>query len=219
MIELLNMDCMDYMRTLDVNAFDLAIVDPPYGIDITRQQLGNRKAKPLYRGKGDWDNAAPPPEYFTELRRVSRNQIVWGINHMCDRFDAHSEKYVVWDKCNDGMSFADVEIAYTSFTGAARMYRQRWNGSQARERHEADRIHPTQKPVALYEWLLDMFAKPGDRILDTHLGSGSSAMACHRMGFDMVGLEIDATHHANAQKRLNATAAQLTIPVGLGKNQ
>jgi site-specific DNA-methyltransferase (adenine-specific) len=200
-IELLNMDCMDYMAGLPDKAFELAIVDPPYGIGMD----GNNNWSGSKHEKKQWDIGAPDVSYFHELQRVSKNQIVWGANHFIERLAIGSPCWIVWDKKNDGFSFADAELAWTSFATAIRFFRY------ARGQQTDLRIHPTQKPVALYEWLLTNYAKPGDHILDTHLGSGSSAIAAHNLGFDFVGMELDADYYAFAVKRFEQHKAQASL--------
>jgi site-specific DNA-methyltransferase (adenine-specific) len=212
MIELHNVDCMEYLATCEDNAFELAIVDPPYGIgesgakNYTRVKLAKPKNyKPFAGG----DKNAPNEEYFKELERVSKNQIIWGANHYRAR---ESSCWIVWDKLNSG-DFADAELAYTSFKTAVRVFRFMWNGMlQGDMKNKEQRIHPTQKPVKLYEWLLMNYAKEGDRILDTHLGSGSIAIACHNLGFDLVGCELDTDYFNAAKKRLEQHQSQLRIP-------
>ena len=202
MIELLHMDCMEYMRGLPDKAFDLAIVDPPYGIGVSSKSQGNyHKDGIVHKYKG-WDNAAPSPEYFTELRRVSTDQIVWGANYMVEHLSS-SPCWLIWDKLQefDGAVF---EMAWTSFDTPAKAFRM----SRVEAYTHQVKIHPTQKPVALYRWLLRNYAKPGQRILDTHLGSGSIAIACDIEGFDLVGCEIDADYIAAARKRLADHQAQ-----------
>lgn len=213
MIELHNIDCMEYLATCENNAFELAIVDPPYGIDITNQSQGKGGgvAKKIDYAKKDWDKNAPPEEYFNELERVSKNQIIWGANHFRAR---NSSCYIVWDKVNGASDFADAELAYTTFTSAVRVFRFKWAGMlQGDMKNKEVRIHPTQKPVKLYEWLLMNYAKEGDRILDTHLGSGSIAIACHNLGFDLVGCELDTDYFNAAQKRLKQHQSQMRIPL------
>jgi len=212
-VTLLHMDCMEYMRTLPDKAFDLAIVDPPYGIDVARAgNVGSSKlAKATAYAAKKWDRSCPPAEYFHELERVSANQIIWGANHMADLIARRSPCWLVWDKDNSA-DFADCELAYTSFKTAVRKFLFRWNGMLQQDMANKElRIHPTQKPVALYKWLLKNYAKPGDRILDTHLGSGSSAIAAHYGGFDFVGTELDADYYAAAVRRFNAETSQLDM--------
>lgn len=210
MIELHNMDCMTYMAGLPDKAFDLAIVDPPYGIgedgskDKARIRVTAKWKNPTEKGykAGGWDSATPTDDYFAELFRVSKNQLIWGGNYFSL---PPSSCWIVWDKKTSG-DFADGELAWGSFDKALRIFAHLWSGfKQAIPEH---RIHPTQKPVALYEWLLTKYAKPGQRILDTHLGSGSSAIAAHNLGFDFVGTELDADYYAAACKRFEAHKAQ-----------
>ena len=207
MIELLHTDCMSYMAGLPDKAFDLAIVDPPYGIGSWRggQKSGNTISLAQVEKINNWDRYAPDAEYFNELRRVSVNQVVWGGNYFLDHL-GNALHVVIWNKMIRGMHLSDGELAWTSFAGSAmRVFDM--HRSQC-DTHGADRIHPTQKPVALYRWLLKNYAKPGQRILDTHLGSGSIAIACDIEGYDLVGCEIDADYIAGARKRLADHQAQ-----------
>ena len=212
MIDLRHVDCIKYLATCEDNAFEIAIVDPPYGIsesgatNRTRSKLAKSKNyKPFAGG----DRSAPSEEFFKELERVSRNQIIWGANHYRAR---NSSAWVVWDKLNGANDFADAELAYTSFQTAVRVFRFRWQGMlQGDMKNKEQRIHPTQKPVKLYEWLLMNYAKEGDRILDTHLGSGSIAIACHNLGFDLVGCELDEDYYKGACERLERHKAQLRM--------
>jgi site-specific DNA-methyltransferase (adenine-specific) len=229
-IELLNLDCMEYMATLADKAFDLAIVDPPYGIGENARRSASR-AKPFGSGNKtkygsrlaattdwgafdkEWDRSCPSAEYFAELERVSKNQIIWGANHMMHVIKKSSPCWIVWDKDNSGC-FADCELAYGSFKTAARIFKFRWNGMlQENMANKELRIHPTQKPVKLYEWLLSEYANPGDRILDTHLGSGSSAIAAFNLGFSFVGTEIDKNYLQAATERLEHHRRQLSLPL------
>jgi len=214
MIKLHNIDCMEYLAACDDNAFELAIVDPPYGIgesgatNHTRGKLAKAKNYKAFAGN---DRSAPPEEYFTQLERVSKNQIIWGANHFRAR---NSSCWIVWDKINGASDFADAELAYTSFNTAVRVFRFQWAGMlQGDMKNKEYRIHPTQKPVKLYEWLLMNYAKEGDRIIDTHLGSGSIAIACHNLGFDLVGCELDTDYFNAAKKRLQQHQSQLRIPM------
>lgn len=212
MITLLNCDCLEYMAGLPDKAFDLAIVDPPYGIgESGDKESRNRVASNRYVPK-DWDNEPPPVAYFQELQRVSHNQIIWGANHFIDRIALPSSCWVVWDKVTGNSDFADSELAWTSFKTAVRNFRFQWSGMlQGDMKHKETRIHPTQKPIKLYEWLLTNYAKPGQRILDTHLGSGSSAIAAHNLGFDFVGCELDRDYYEAAQARFQKHIAQASL--------
>ena len=221
MVELLHTDCMAYMATLPDKAFDLAIVDPPYGIGCDAVGMSNRASNSTkfkgYRGKqfagGEWDKEPMPYEYFMELKRVSKHQIIWGANHFIQNIpQANSSSWVVWYKNgqNPQSTNADCELAYTSHKTAVRYFRYDWSGFGAINAGE-DKVHPTQKPVALYKWLLKNYAKEGDRILDTHLGSGSSAIAAHDGGFEFVGCEIDADYYAAAVKRFNIHKMQQVL--------
>jgi site-specific DNA-methyltransferase (adenine-specific) len=207
-----NMDCMIGMKEFPDKYFDLAIVDVPYGIGKDGGKIGGDN---LWRAtnytKKDWDKDAPPQEYFTELIRVSKNQIIFGANHFISRIPYDTPCWIVWDKDNSG-NFADCELAWTSFSSAVRKITYRWNGMlQGDMKNKEYRIHPTQKPVALYEWLLTHYAKPGDKILDTHVGSASSLVACHHLHFDYVGFEIDEDYYRMASERLEAEKAQTTL--------
>ena len=216
-VELLNTDCMSYMKTLPDNAFELAIVDPPYGIDVAKNGKvgGESLAQVKDYGAKDWDRFAPDKNYFNELKRISKNQIIWGANHFIGNFgfNQSSPCWIVWDKQNTG-NFADSELAYTSFKTAVRNFKYTWNGMlQGDMKNKEVRIHPTQKPIKLYEWLLKNYAKEGDRILDTHLGSGSSAIAAHYAGFDFVGMELDEDYYKAACKRFDSETAQLGMAI------
>lgn len=211
-----NMDCMEYMKTLPDKAFDLCVVDPPYGIGESgaKNKSRSKMAKSKdYRPFAGNDKEAPPKEYFAELCRVSKNQIIFGANHFAERLvTPKSSCWIVWDKDNGESDFADCELAYTSFDSATRIFRFRWHGMlQGNMKHKEIRIHPTQKPVALYEWIYRRYAKPGDKILDTHLGSGSSRIAAYDAGLDFVGCEIDPYYFAAQEDRFAAYTAQLDM--------
>jgi site-specific DNA-methyltransferase (adenine-specific) len=198
-------DCMDVMREAPENHWELAIVDPPYGIRVgdNKQGMGRRKgdARATYK-MGDWDHSAPVEEYFAELRRVSQNQIVWGANHFIERMPINSACWIVWDKMfSNDVSFAAAELAWSSFDSTAKKF-------QCHPLQDG-RIHPTQKPVKLYDWLLATYAKPGDRILDTHMGSGSIAIACHYAGHHLTACEIDPDYYAAAVERIDRKTAQM----------
>ena len=179
--------------------FDLAIVDPPYGIGANKMTLGNGK-KTVFRGSADWDKTPPSEEYFFEIFRTSKNQIVWGANNMTKHLP-HKSSWIFWDKKTGENDFSDGELAWTSFGGRLRKCTKGWVGNNAKD--NGQRIHPTQKPVALYRWLLENYAKPGQLILDTHVGSASSLIACESMGFDYVGFEIDPDYYAAAKNRMS----------------
>ena len=195
-IEITNEDNMELMARYPDNYFDLAIVDPPYGIDINSSgRLGH------YGGKGKtWDSETPTEEYFQELSRVSKEQIIWGGNY----FDLPPTRcFLIWDKKQpEGVSFASCEMAWTSFDKSAKTHYQRPQNA------DNVRIHPTQKPVKLYEWLLMNYAKEGDKILDTHLGSGSIAIACHNRKYDLVGCELDKEYYDKAIERIKNHVSQ-----------
>ena len=214
MINLTNEDNMELMKRYPDNHFELAIVDPPYGIgeDIAKNHSRDKATKATRYTAKNWDNKAPNKQYFQELKRVSKNQIIFGANHFIENIPkANSSCWIVWDKDNTG-DFADSELAYTSFGAAVRNFKWRWNGMLQQDmKNKEVRIHPTQKPVKLYEWLLMNYAKEGDKILDTHLGSGSIAIACHNLGFDLTGCELDKEYYDAACKRLKQHQAQLTI--------
>jgi len=200
--KLYNMDCMDLMAQFPDNYFELAIVDPPYGLGrYKKNDGGNSKKIRCFGDKGkNWNNEPPTQEYFTELFRVSKGQIIWGGNN----FDLpKTEYFIIWDKRQFMPSFARCEYAWTNCKTPAKIYEAR---SQ-----EGNRIHPTQKPVALYRWLLKNYAKEGDKILDTHVGSASSLIACHQMGFDFIGSELDKEYFDKATERLEAFRAQTTL--------
>lgn len=209
---LYNLDCMDAMKEFPDKFFDLAIVDPPYGIgesgrkNHTRGKLAIPKKYPAFAGN---DEKPPDAVYFKELLRVSKNQIIWGANHFISRIPYDSHCWIVWDKDNGNTDFADCELAWTSFNTAVRKFKYRWNGMlQENMAAKEERIHPTQKPVALYTWLLNKYAKPGFKILDTHAGSASSLVACHRAGLECWGFEINKVYYDKAKERLEREMSQ-----------
>lgn len=183
-ITLYNADCMEVMKTFADKQFDLAIVDPPYGINMDGGVIGiSRKAKNRMYEKKEWDAKAPEETFFKELMRVSKNQIIFGANHFISRIPFDSSCWIVWNKENGANPFADCELAWTSFKKAVRMFTFRWQGMlQGNMKNKEVRFHPTQKPIQLYGWILNNFAQPGMKILDTHGGSMSSMIACHRGG-------------------------------------
>jgi len=205
-IKITNEDNMFLMSRYPDNYFDLAIVDPPYGIDLANMNMGigstpkASKAKNRKWKSKDWDSAIPSDEYFKELFRVSKNQIIWGGNYfnlgICNKF-------IIWDKeIPEGLSFSDCEYAWTSFSGANKIFRY------SAYLNKSEKFHPTQKPPQLYKWLVDKYAKEGDKILDTHLGSGSIAIACHDYGFNLTACELDAEYYEKAKQRINNHVAQ-----------
>ena len=192
-----NEDNMLLMARYPDNYFDLAIVDPPYGIGMHKAQ-GTTKLKPKKWTGSDWDKETPKPEYWDELFRVSKNQIVWGANYF-NEFLSNGKKWVAWDKMLD-QDQSHFELAWTSFVGAERIYRS--SRSKLQGFMNPNRFHPTEKPINLYSFLLKEFAKKGDKILDTHLGSGSIAIACHDYGFDLTACELDKEYYDNAMQRI-----------------
>lgn len=210
-------DCIEYMATLEGKAFDLAVVDPPYGIDAAntfggeQRKSGNGAAMKTAFEKKSWDLGIPEKQYFDELMRVSKNQIVWGANYMSHLLPP-SMGWIVWDKDNGTTKFSDAELAFTSFERALRVWKYTWNGMiQGDMKNKESRIHPTQKPVKLYQWIYANYAKPTDRILDTHLGSGSSAIAAHYAGLEFVGIELDPDYYAAAVERFKRETAQAAL--------
>ena len=204
---LYNMDCMEGMRQFPDKYFELAIVDPPYGIARfgNRVELSNRICKEAKINK--WD-IKPTQEYFDELFRVSKNQIIWGANN----FNLPSTEYfIVWDKQQTVDNFASAEYAWTNIKIPAKVFRYTIHKEMADRKKNGGKIHPTQKPVALYKWLLKNYAKPGDKILDTHVDSASSLVACYEYGFDFIGFEIDKDYYEAAQKRLQAVMSQVSM--------
>lgn len=206
---------MDALRDIEDNAFDLAIVDPPYGINQSagkNRTRGRACTAKNYKDFAGGDKTPPEKEYFDEVKRVSVNQIIWGSNHFMDLLNERSSCWIVWDKNNNSNHFADCELAYTSFDTAVRKFMFTWNGMiQQNMKNKELRIHPTQKPVALYKWLLENYAKEGDKILDTHLGSGSIAVACWDMGYDLTGFELDEHYFNSMIERVNKHKAQLQL--------
>lgn len=196
-----NMDCMEGMRRFPDKFWDLAIVDPPYGLE--RFKHGGSVINKYGSEQGAWNNTKPSKEYFNELFRVSKYQIIWGANN----FELPpSEYFVIWDKVNPPeFSFAQCEMAWTSCRKPAKKFTY---NSQAECK---ERIHPTQKPIALYTWLLNNYAKQGDKILDTHVGSASSLIACHRAGFQYWGFELDPDYYKAASERLEKEKQQIRL--------
>lgn len=209
-----NIDCMEYMKTLPDKAFDLCICDPPYGGNDAIGMKDNSMFKSQAAKRTDYKqfiNAEPPKEYWDQLFRVSKHQIVWGCNFYT-KVNLSGGR-IVWDK--KGTAFGRAEEAYCSMTKSVNIFEYVWNGMlQENMRDKETRIHPTQKPVALYEWLLTNYAKPGNKILDTHLGSGSSRIAAYNLGFDFVGCEIDEDYFKAQEERFKAHTAQQSLFIG-----
>lgn len=205
---------MDLLKATPDKFYDLALVDPPYGIDIAEafagdiRKSGNGAAMKSAFEKKLWDSEIPSIEYFQQLKRVSKNQIIWGANYMTTYLQP-SMGWVVWDKDNGTTKFSDCELAYTSFETALRKFKYTWNGMiQGDMKNKETRIHPTQKPIKLYEWLLTNYAKQGDKILDTHGGSMSSVIACLNLGFEVVCTELDSDYFQAGIKRVEQSQKQ-----------
>lgn len=208
-------DCMDIMKNYPDKYFDLAVIDTPYGIgedgskNHTRGKLAKAKNYKPYFGN---DKDSPKKEYWIELFRISKNQIIWGANHFISKIPYDSSCWIVWDKQNGNNDFADCELAYTSFNYAVRKFSFTWNGMiQGNMKNKETRIHPTQKPVALYDWIFKNYAKEGDKIIDTHLGSGSSRISAYKAGLDFVGIEIDKDYFEAQEKRFKIFKSQLRL--------
>ena len=205
-----NIDCMEYMATLPDKAFDLALVDPPY-MDVFNTSNWVETCAKQNKYISDTHiltNNKPKIDYFDELIRVSKNQIIWGGNYFSDCLDI-SRAWIVWYKSKQDNYFSDAELAWTSFDRVLKVFEWRWSGMlQQNMKNKERRIHPTQKPVALYEWLLMNYAKEGDKILDTHLGSGSSRIAAHKLGFEFVGCELDRDYFEAQEKRFKDETMQ-----------
>ena len=203
-----NEDCVEALKRFPDNYFDLAIVDPPYSETFNTDACADNKGKKGSYKLDTLNNHLPTEEYWNELFRVSKNQIVWGANWYGKYFGVGG---LVWFKDNTG-NYSPCEYAYQSINNHIHHYQYRWNGMlQQNMKQKEERIHPTQKPVALYDWILQKFAKEGNLILDTHLGSGSSRIACFKGGFNFVGFEIDAEYYDKQQKRFNDFKSQLRM--------
>lgn len=206
---LYNEDCMEAMKLIPDKFFQLAITDPPYGIGIDGQKLNinkNPKHSRKEHAKKNWDKQIPGAEYFRELERISVNQIIWGGNYFVEHLQQGHKGWIVWDKGQRGLTMSDCELAYTSFDKPTRVVT-----INRAELQRDGTFHPTQKPVKLYEWVLQNYAQPGDRIIDTHAGSGSSLVACHRMRFDFLGFEIEKDYFLKADERIKEEQAQISI--------
>ncbi len=212
--EVYNCDCMEGMKTLPDKYFDLAIVDPPYGLNIANSgSLGCDKFEPK-----EWDLEIPDDIYFEELQRVSVNQIIFGGNYFPILWKQRCKDFICWNKMNHHDNRADIEMAWTSFNGLAKYFEYMWDGNRYGKKDNIKgvgmstiRIHPTEKPVQLYKWLLKNYAKPGDKIIDTHMGSQSSRIACYDGGFDFWGWEIDKEYFDAGCKRFENYKAQLKL--------
>jgi site-specific DNA-methyltransferase (adenine-specific) len=204
--EVYNIDCMEYIKQFPDKYFELAIVDPPYGLGKRLSQRGgkhkNTKFAVLYENSSQWDNEIPNEEYFNQLFRISKNQIIWGANYYLE-FLSSTRGIICWDKKQFMPTFSRIEFAWTSFDAVARLYEGRST--------DLNRFHPTQKPVELYRWILQNYAKEGDKILDTHLGSGSSRIAADMEGFDFYGCELDKDYFEASCKRFDDYKSQLTL--------
>lgn len=216
-IEITNEDNMLMMARYPDGYFDLAIVDPPYGIGASKtftgekRKSGNGKAMKSKHSKKEWDSEIPSKEYFNELKRVSKNQIIWGGNYFANMLD-NSQGWIIWDKNNGTTKFADCEMAWTSFDIATRIFKHTWNGMLQEDMgNKQEKIHPTEKPFELYKYCLEKHAKEGFKILDTHLGSGSIAIACHDYKFDLTACELDTEYYEKAIKRIKNHTSQLTL--------
>lgn len=212
-VKIYNEDCMKAMAEMPDNAYELAIVDPPYGICADKKNSINKKQSvksATYShdyGNQEWDYKIPTTSYFVELKRVSKNQIIWGAFYY-----GLKGGMIFWDKNVTMPTYSDGEIAYCSLINSVKKFKYTWHGMiQQDMKNKEIRIHPTQKPVKLYEWLLMNYAKKGDKILDTHLGSGSSAIAAHNLGFDFTGYEIDKDYYEAAIKRFKQVTAQTKL--------
>jgi len=208
-ITLYNCDCMEYMKNIPDYYYDLAIVDPPYGlhIDGQKQQIcKNPKHNRKYHANKGWDRLPPPENYFTQLERVSKNQIIWGANYFVPNLHKATKGWIVWFKGQQGLTMSDCELAYSSFDVPTRVVTI--NRAELIKQHT---IHPTEKPVKLYEWLLKNYAKPTDKIIDTHFGSCSIGIACHNFGCNLDACEIDNEYFDNAYKRLRIHVRQLNL--------
>jgi len=196
---------MDLMARYEDNYFDLAIVDPPYGIGISgqKEKKQGKKSDRKYHKEKNWDNKIPDKKYFKELQRVSKNQIIWGANYFVKHLSKGTKGWIVWFKGQIGLTMSDCELAYSSFQKPTRVV----NINRV-DLLKQNTIHPTEKPIRLYQWLLDNYAKEGYTILDTHLGSGSIAIACHNLGFDLTACEIDKDYYNLAIERINKHKAQ-----------
>ena len=206
--EVFLIDCLEYMKTCESDIFDLAIVDPPYGINFgnfnrtNKDAYGNRYKSDKYKNS-NWDDSIPDDQYFMELKRVSKNQIIWGGNYFPQLWDAPCKGFIFWHKQNPVDNFSDGELAWTSFDKPAKCFNYKYFGNIQGNTSAEKKIHPTQKPKELYKWILHNYAKKGDKIFDSHMGSQSSRLAAWDMGFDFWGTELDADYFSEGNKRFN----------------
>ena len=210
-ITITNEDCMELLKRTPDKFYELAICDPPYGIGADKaQNNGGEKFGYKKYKDSDWDGSIPTSEYFKELFRVSKNQIVWGGNYMTE-FLPPSMGWIIWDKGQRGFSLADGEMAWTSFNKAMRIFEFSRAGCIKSNNTMIEKFHPTAKPYELYKYCLDKYAKQGDKILDTHLGSGSIAIACHDYGYELTACELDKEYYDKAIQRIKNHVAQLKL--------
>jgi len=234
-VELFNMDCMELMAKYPDKHFDLAICDPPYGIGWSKSPASSSGirthskngtkgfVKGINHTPKEWDSIQPTQEYFNELFRVSKNQIIWGENYIQFEQKKLSTGRIFWDKVNGDTTFSDGELAWCSMNNTIKQIEYMWNGmmqgkgifegrvQQANKQLNEKKIHPTQKPIKLYQWILEYYAEKGMKILDTHLGNGSSAIAAYDLGYDFVGCEIDKEYFDVMQKRFKDVTAQTVL--------
>lgn len=234
-INLHHIDCIKFMKLCEDNKYDLSIVDPNWGIGESSKDHNSRNTPYKERNgsftriknknytRKDWDNKRPSKEYFIELLRVSRNVIIFGGNHFTDLIPEFSSGRIIWDKVNGSSDFSDCEIAWTNLFSSTRLFSYMWNGmlqgksaiegrtNQGNKKLCEVRIHPTQKPVILYKWLLSKYAKEGYKIFDSHLGSASIAIGCHDLGFDLDGCENDIEYYDNLTYRVEQHKRQLSL--------
>jgi site-specific DNA-methyltransferase (adenine-specific) len=218
--ETFNIDCIEGMKQYPDKYFDLAVVDPPYGIgeDGKKNHSRGKLAKSKQYTPKNWDTMPPNKEYFKELIRVSKNQIIWGANHFISRIPIDSSCWIVWDKENGETDFADCELAYTSFNTAVRKIKYKWQGMiQQNMKNKEERIHPTQKPIALYEWIFTNYATAGFKIFDTHLGSQSSRIAAYKAKLDFIGFELDKEYFEQGNQRFEEFKIQFEQEIGVEK--
>lgn len=214
--ETYNIDCIEGMKNYSDNYFSLAIIDPPYGIGFGEFNRTNKDSNGIrYKSNkyknGQWDDSIPTDEYFKELMRVSKEQIIWGGNYFPYLWKNGCKGFIFWYKQNPVPNFADGELAWTSFDKVAKQYHYRYSGNLQGNTSSEKKYHPTQKPIKLYEWLLMNYADKGDNILDTHLGSGSSRIASYNLGFDFIGMELDKDYFNAQEKRFKEVTSQLSL--------